>query len=140
MKRYDSSISFIILALFVIGCESESTPNTPEIGVTPIPPVAGDSSVAVDPSDPAIACSRTFMFRGNVSTSSVKVAGTFEDPPWRGTVALNDDDGDMIWTADILIAEGDYDYKFVVDGQWICLLYTSPSPRDATLSRMPSSA
>ena len=23
---------------------------------------------------------------------------------------------------------------------WACLLYTSPSPRDATLSRMPSSA
>ena len=26
------------------------------------------------------------------------------------------------------------------DPYWICLLYTSPSPRDATLSRMPSSA
>ena len=25
-------------------------------------------------------------------------------------------------------------------GEWPCLLYTSPSPRDATLSRMPSSA
>ena len=25
-------------------------------------------------------------------------------------------------------------------GCWNCLLYTSPSPRDATLSRMPSSA
>ena len=25
-------------------------------------------------------------------------------------------------------------------GKWACLLYTSPSPRDATLSRMPSSA
>ena len=25
-------------------------------------------------------------------------------------------------------------------GYWVCLLYTSPSPRDATLSRMPSSA
>ena len=25
-------------------------------------------------------------------------------------------------------------------GQYACLLYTSPSPRDATLSRMPSSA
>ena len=25
-------------------------------------------------------------------------------------------------------------------GSYICLLYTSPSPRDATLSRMPSSA
>ena len=27
-----------------------------------------------------------------------------------------------------------------VDALWRCLLYTSPSPRDATLSRMPSSA
>ena len=26
------------------------------------------------------------------------------------------------------------------EDSWICLLYTSPSPRDATLSRMPSSA
>ena len=26
------------------------------------------------------------------------------------------------------------------DMEWTCLLYTSPSPRDATLSRMPSSA
>ena len=29
--------------------------------------------------------------------------------------------------------------KFVRQ-MWPCLLYTSPSPRDATLSRMPSSA
>ena len=28
----------------------------------------------------------------------------------------------------------------VVDAETLCLLYTSPSPRDATLSRMPSSA
>ena len=28
----------------------------------------------------------------------------------------------------------------VTGEDWICLLYTSPSPRDATLSRMPSSA
>ena len=27
-----------------------------------------------------------------------------------------------------------------ISGLWSCLLYTSPSPRDATLSRMPSSA
>ena len=31
------------------------------------------------------------------------------------------------------------DYKVIVDKS-TCLLYTSPSPRDATLSRMPSSA
>ena len=30
--------------------------------------------------------------------------------------------------------------KLIIDGDNGCLLYTSPSPRDATLSRMPSSA
>ena len=30
--------------------------------------------------------------------------------------------------------------SFSPDGTKVCLLYTSPSPRDATLSRMPSSA
>ena len=32
------------------------------------------------------------------------------------------------------------DFDFQTRMYWICLLYTSPSPRDATLSRMPSSA
>ena len=32
-----------------------------------------------------------------------------------------------------------YDYP-LIKTVWACLLYTSPSPRDATLSRMPSSA
>ena len=31
-------------------------------------------------------------------------------------------------------------YPFIVALLFLCLLYTSPSPRDATLSRMPSSA
>ena len=30
--------------------------------------------------------------------------------------------------------------SFEVAGKWICLLYTSPSPRDRQKSRMPSSA
>ena len=30
--------------------------------------------------------------------------------------------------------------KVAVDKSWSCLLYTSPSPRDRTRSRMPSSA
>ena len=36
--------------------------------------------------------------------------------------------------------EADPTSNFDIDGDGICLLYTSPSPRDATLSRMPSSA
>ena len=35
--------------------------------------------------------------------------------------------------------EGDR-LKTLIDDLGCCLLYTSPSPRDATLSRMPSSA
>ena len=35
---------------------------------------------------------------------------------------------------------GTMNNKVVVDTFHTCLLYTSPSPRDATLSRMPSSA
>ena len=31
-------------------------------------------------------------------------------------------------------------YATMAQMGWACLLYTSPSPRDATLSRMPSSA
>ena len=38
-----------------------------------------------------------------------------------------------------LFAKADGVVSFAVRGQG-CLLYTSPSPRDATLSRMPSSA
>ena len=35
---------------------------------------------------------------------------------------------------------GEAGYDATADLEEICLLYTSPSPRDATLSRMPSSA
>ena len=39
------------------------------------------------------------------------------------------------------IAGIECDVNLTADGQVVvCLLYTSPSPRDATLSRMPSSA
>ena len=43
---------------------------------------------------------------------------------------------------DVASSEGVVDVITVADipGHYDCLLYTSPSPRDATLSRMPSSA
>ena len=41
----------------------------------------------------------------------------------------------------ILLANGFAEFKLrKSQNQWICLLYTSPSPRDRTRSRMPSSA
>ena len=37
-------------------------------------------------------------------------------------------------------APGDPNVAFYLDGVYHCLLYTSPSPRDLSTSRMPSSA
>ena len=39
-----------------------------------------------------------------------------------------------------LAKEKGQDVKIVELSDWVCLLYTSPSPRDRTRSRMPSSA
>ena len=59
-----------------------------------------------------------------------------------------EDDGDMITEADLYAnayAKPRVDEDEVADQDWMqmaytCLLYTSPSPRDGLLSRMPSSA
>ena len=48
-----------------------------------------------------------------------------------------DDYGTADCEGHIYYREGDDNLGFC---HYICLLYTSPSPRDATLSRMPSSA
>ena len=40
----------------------------------------------------------------------------------------------------LLPAEGKFGNEHIITQGIPCLLYTSPSPRDATLSRMPSSA
>ena len=44
--------------------------------------------------------------------------------------------------SDVIVVDGGSGYNPppAVGPQYPCLLYTSPSPRDATLSRMPSSA
>ena len=48
---------------------------------------------------------------------------------------------DLVLAGDNAIIIGMVASKFPVEQRKkVCLLYTSPSPRDATLSRMPSSA
>ena len=44
------------------------------------------------------------------------------------------------FTQPALLLTSFLEYKVITERLNICLLYTSPSPRDATLSRMPSSA
>ena len=51
---------------------------------------------------------------------------------------LNELDGAFVYARDALLHYA----RWMADKEqpYLCLLYTSPSPRDATLSRMPSSA
>ena len=42
-------------------------------------------------------------------------------------------------TVEVLLSISDYDFNWL-EPFWYCLLYTSPSPRDLSTSRMPSSA
>ena len=67
----------------------------------------------------------------------------------RVRVPLNDDDINEAEEGFLLLVKVDEarsdpnDLKkvqYIYGGTTLCLLYTSPSPRDATLSRMPSSA
>ena len=57
-------------------------------------------------------------------------------------VLANDEDADSTLLVDSALPESETATVLIVSGpsNGTCLLYTSPSPRDATLSRMPSSA
>ena len=60
-----------------------------------------------------------------------------EDRDFRLSLIENSNhDGSMIWK----IPQFSQRKADAQNGKYTCLLYTSPSPRDATLSRMPSSA
>ena len=62
---------------------------------------------------------------------------------WRHPAALADAsiNFDFVKQTALKAEEGKLDFIFIADGLYInCLLYTSPSPRDRTRSRMPSSA
>ena len=60
-----------------------------------------------------------------------------------GDWALEEDwDGNPFWVWEVYVPDPDVEEALAVDDAQIaaCLLYTSPSPRDGLLSRMPSSA
>ena len=77
-------------------------------------------------------------------TFAVEIQARDACPIYSGRLitGINADAGTPIWMKERLRRCGIRSLSAVVDiGNYvICLLYTSPSPRDATLSRMPSSA
>ena len=56
-------------------------------------------------------------------------------------VSVDSNEDHIKWTDDIeSVSSAPVNFPIIEDISLTCLLYTSPSPRDATLSRMPSSA
>ena len=75
----------------------------------------------------------------------MKFSTVYADPPWAySNRASRGAANNHYPTMDIGQICAEPVSKLVADNAhlhlWTCLLYTSPSPRDATLSRMPSSA
>ena len=66
-----------------------------------------------------------------VDRASAAGSGSRQEPANRGKRSI---------AVDLKSTEGVEVVLKLVEGADACLLYTSPSPRDATLSRMPSSA
>ncbi|NNF06642.1 MAG: hypothetical protein HKN21_07765 [Candidatus Eisenbacteria bacterium] len=58
-----------------------------------------------------------FSHKMNSKPGDISVAGTFND--WTvGKSPLTDPDGDGVYETTVLLAPGDYQYKFVIDGNW----------------------
>ena len=55
---------------------------------------------------------------GAPTAHEVYVAGTFNDWNPKATPMLQDGEGP--WVAKVNLLPGEYEYKFVVDGEWIC--------------------
>ena len=71
--------------------------------------------------DPEERCLYTFVYRhpGDEQPASVRVAGDFECPGWQGSVELQGPNEAGEWYTDLQLLPGNYQYKFIVDGEWI---------------------
>lgn len=79
------------------------------------------SGVKLDPK----AFGKTVFVCWSDAAQSVFLAGSFND--WDPTRTPMDPHGDGSWRAELELAPGRYEYKFIVDGAWCC----EPSRADA---------
>ena len=126
---------FALAAIFIVGCESQFEFDLPEANSIEdtIPPTANFSTAST------LDDFRTIKFT-NLSFEAINYAWDF------GTGTSDEKDptftfpGEGIFPVTLTASDGRGVSDMITIDVNVCLLYTSPSPRDATLSRMPSSA
>ncbi|MBZ0268288.1 alpha-glucosidase C-terminal domain-containing protein, partial [bacterium] len=97
--------------------EAEETLEDPYGGKNSVLRV-GEQARAKAASGPGSPRHVEFSFTPEGNPNDVSLAGTFNN--WTvGKVPMTDEDGDGTYTATLLLPEGEYMYKFVVDGSWI---------------------
>ena len=114
------------------GCPSELSAPI-EVEVIELPVATASNNGTICPGE------EVQLLAGTITGASYewRIAGT--------TTVISTDQNPTIFN---LIGSETYELTVITDGcmadplatTTVCLLYTSPSPRDATLSRMPSSA
>ena len=104
-----------ISCVFGFACDDDS----PADNRVPQIEIGGDSAAGDEPPVNAEVCERTFVFTERDSRpQSVKLAGTFESPPWSGSIELLDEDGDGQWIVSTPVSVGEHQYKWIIDGEW----------------------
>lgn len=108
----------LILVLSILGCLNDSSyerPNNQGINTSIMDAGMGGPDLAL-----GRACNRTFVYRhaGVALPSSVKLAGSFEVEPWSAGIEMDGPNSAGEYAVSLQLADGNYQYKFVVDGVW----------------------
>ena len=66
-------------------------------------------------------CARTFVYRAPAGSeiNRIQLAGSFECPEWSKSYTLASPNAAGEWAITLWLKPGTYDYKFVVDDEWV---------------------
>ena len=101
------------------GCDDEESQDerVPQINLGGA--MGGEGGGMAGDNTGGVTCARTFRFIAyNENPADVKIAGSFESPPWSGSVSLTDEDNDGTWLGSAEVTTGSHQYKVIVDGVW----------------------
>ncbi len=123
MTRYS-----LLIFLFLWSCDSADTvPTSPKLNLDAMVSLGDQGDVGQNQNTDMIvnrtSCQYRFVYhlpQGMNAPTEIKLAGSFEVSPWQAALLFSPlADEPNTWVMDINLSEGEYEYKFVIDGTWI---------------------